>query len=118
MHKYIIRFNLNLVNNFRKINDKIVTMSLGSKIKEVRLKNKLYQSEFASIFGISRETLCGYEIGRREPDINFVRKVCVYFKLDANEMLEIDTKEQIDKIIKDLPNCEVCFKDKKKESIS
>ncbi len=106
---------MNLVNNFRKINDKIVTMSLGSKIKEVRLKNKLYQSEFASIFGISRETLCGYEIGRREPDINFVRKVCVYFKLDANEMLEIDTKEQIDKIIKDLPKCEVCFKDKKKE---
>ncbi|MBQ8749986.1 MAG: helix-turn-helix transcriptional regulator [Clostridia bacterium] len=69
-------------------------MSIGEKIKKVRLENGLYQKDLAKMLGIARETLTGYEVGRCEPDLQIIRKICVFLNISADELLEIDTKKQ------------------------
>ena len=46
---------------------KVAMMDTSMKIKELRKKTKMSQSEFSSYFGISIRTLQQWEQGRRTP---------------------------------------------------
>ena len=54
--------------------------SLGKKIKELRINNKLSQSELADILNVSDKTISSWENDRTIPDINLIFKLSNIFK--------------------------------------
>ena len=54
--------------------------SLGKKIKELRINNKLSQSELADILNVSNKTISSWENDRTIPDINLIFKLSNIFK--------------------------------------
>lgn len=52
---------------------------LGSKIKEMRLKNKLSQAVLADMLNVSDKTISSWETGRTIPDINLIFKLANIF---------------------------------------
>lgn len=75
-------------------------MNIGEKIKSLRIEAGLLQKDLAKMLNIARETMTGYEVGRSEPDVQTIRKICVFLNVSADELLEIDTKEQKEAILK------------------
>ena len=75
-------------------------MSFGLWIKKVRNDNNLTQKELAQIMCITRDLIAKYETDKIEPSYDFLKKFCVFFNLSADEVLEIDTREQKEKILK------------------
>ena len=75
-------------------------MNIGEKIKSLRIEAGLSQKDLAKMLNIARETMTGYEVGRSEPDVQTIRKICVFLNVSADELLEIDTKEQKEEILK------------------
>lgn len=71
--------------------------SIGQKLKTLRKSQKLTQQHVADKVGITRATLSNYEIDRRTPDLNTLRKLaeCYGCNLDyfgvvpADEVLEL-----------------------------
>ncbi|TGY42494.1 helix-turn-helix domain-containing protein [Clostridium perfringens] len=62
-------------------------MNLGNKIKELRLKQNLKQSELAEKAQISRVTLGNYERGTRVPHIINLKKIANALNVDVNELI-------------------------------
>ena len=75
-------------------------MNIGEKIKSLRIEAGLLQKDLAKMLNVARETMTGYEVGRSEPDVQTIRKICVFLNVSADELLEIDTKEQKEAILK------------------
>ena len=55
-------------------------MTLGEKIKKIRISNNLKQSELAEIFYVSEKTISSWENNRTIPDLNTIYKISDYFK--------------------------------------
>lgn len=62
-------------------------MNVGSKIKELRLKQNLKQSELAEKAEISRVTLGNYERGTRVPHIVNLKKIANALNVNVNELI-------------------------------
>ena len=63
-------------------------MSLGNKLKYLREKNNLTQSELAKILNKSRSTIAGYEINDRQPDLDTLQKIAEYFNVSTDYLLD------------------------------
>ena len=59
------------------------------KLKELREDNDYKQKEIAHILGISQNTYSQYELGRRKMPIEDLRKLCIFYKVSADEILDI-----------------------------
>ena len=55
-------------------------LTLGEKIKEIRISNNLKQSELAKILFVSEKTISSWENNRTIPDLNMIYKISDYFK--------------------------------------
>ena len=55
-------------------------LTLGDKIKKIRLSNNLKQSELAEILFVSEKTISSWENNRTIPDLNMIYKISDYFK--------------------------------------
>lgn len=62
-------------------------MSVGDKLKKLRLKKELTQCQLAEILQIDRSTICKYEKGYCEPTLDSLRKFSRYFGVDYNYLL-------------------------------
>lgn len=79
---------------------------IGSKIKELRIKNKLSQLELANLLYVSNKTISSWENNRTIPDINFIFKLCdifhtSFYSLVDNEYcnlnnIELEIKLKVD----------------------
>ncbi|MBO5064663.1 MAG: helix-turn-helix transcriptional regulator [Clostridia bacterium] len=58
---------------------------LCNRIKQFREYNKLKESTLADYLGISVDTYCDYESGRRQPDIDTVTKLAQCYKVTVDE---------------------------------
>lgn len=56
--------------------------TLGDRIKEIRLNNKMTQLQFGELFGLSRSHISGIETNAENPSDMFVRFVAYRFGLD------------------------------------
>lgn len=63
-------------------------MSLGSSIKELRANKKMTQTQLAKVLGVSRSTISLYELGLREPDIQFLQRISGYFNVSLDLILD------------------------------
>ena len=55
-------------------------LTLGEKIKKIRLSNNLKQSELAEMLFVSEKTISSWENNRTIPDLNIIYKISDYFK--------------------------------------
>ena len=60
------------------------------KIKELRIANNLSQIELAEKLQIAQNTLSQYENGKRDPDIDTLKKIADYFDVTTDYLLERD----------------------------
>lgn len=65
---------------------------VGERIKALRTIFGLTQEELAKELDISRSSLSLYETGKREPDYELLRKICKYFNVTADYLLNSETK--------------------------
>lgn len=61
---------------------------LGDKLKELRQKRGLSQQEISSALKINRGTYAHYEINKRQPDFDTLKKLAAFFNVDLNYLLE------------------------------
>lgn len=64
-------------------------MSIGQKIKELRLSDNMTQTEFGNKFGIVKSTVSLYESGKSTPNDEIKIKICEYFNVSMDYLLGI-----------------------------
>ena len=62
----------------------------GFRLKELRIENSLTQQQVAKIMGITRSAYSNYENGLRMPEMETLKKLCVYFKVSADYLLGLE----------------------------
>jgi transcriptional regulator with XRE-family HTH domain len=71
-------------------------MSIGTRIKELRKKHGLNQTELGKIVGLSHGTLAGIESGNNNATTETIIKLCEYFKVSSDYLLfGIETEQTI-----------------------
>lgn len=68
-------------------------MALNDRIKEARLKCGLTQEQLASIVGVAKSTITGYEKGNRIPTAAMVGTLADATNVDANFLYQDEVKE-------------------------
>ncbi len=64
------------------------------RLKELRLRNKLNQSKVAMDTHISQSNISGYENGNRHPDSQNLYRLCKYYNVSADFLLELSDIEK------------------------
>lgn len=62
-------------------------MEFGNILSDLRNKAKITQQELANVLGISRGTIGMYEIGKRDPDTETLKKIAQYFNVSVDYLL-------------------------------
>ncbi len=106
-------------------------MFQGSRLKQLRIKKGLTQSELGEIIGLNKSTICCYEKGTRQPPIENILDFIQIFNVSADYLLGSDylvktfenddiyeaiafTREEIifiEELRKDKTVCEVLLED-------
>ncbi|MFR7589975.1 MAG: helix-turn-helix domain-containing protein [Longibaculum sp.] len=63
-------------------------MSFGERLHELRKEKQISQEELADIIGVSRQTISRWESSTTSPDLISLEKLCQYFELSYDELLE------------------------------
>lgn len=79
-------------------------MGLGNTLKKLRLQKKMSQEDFAKMLGINRGTYAQYEIDRRTPDYETLKKIADFYHVSTDYLLgrEEKTENKADVDIKEL----------------
>ncbi len=73
---------------------------LNENLKKLRIENGLTQQKLASIFCTTRQNISHLESGYIEPNVDTIRKYCLYFDITADELLDLSTTQQKTSLIK------------------
>lgn len=79
-----------------------VTMS-SEKLRKLRKNKNLTQKQLAEILGLSPYAIIQYENGNREPNFNAIVKICTFFEIPVQELVE-DNNEYKDCILNSFDN--------------
>ena len=72
---------------------------VSKNIRMFRLARKLTQKQLANIIMVQDYTIGDWERGRSEPSLEDLRKLCVVFDISADELLDIETPMERQKVI-------------------
>lgn len=82
-------------------------MSIGERIKKLRNHLELTQEEFGTRIQSARNTIAGYEIGRREPSNQAIRLICTtygvneeWLRTGSGEMMTADASDELEALAK------------------
>lgn len=64
-------------------------MALYKNLKRVRMRTGKSQLEVANSVGISNAALSNYETGYREPDLETLKQLAVYYGVSLDELAEV-----------------------------
>ena len=59
------------------------------RLKELREDKDLKQKDLASILNIAQNTYSNYENGKTEPPYEIVKKLCLFYGVSADYILEL-----------------------------
>lgn len=62
-------------------------MGFSDNLKRVRLRTGMTQQQVADALGITKSTYCGYETGKRQPDIAKLRKLALQLCISVDALL-------------------------------
>ena len=71
-------------NNDNKSMEKNV---FGKNLKELRTEKGLSQRELGKEFGVCNQTISFWELGSREPDLDFLVKISDFFNVSIDYLL-------------------------------
>lgn len=63
-------------------------MKIGERIKELRIKNNMKQSDLGNALNVTGATISSWEIGRTEPRMGMIEKMCVLFHCSKTDIIE------------------------------
>lgn len=63
-------------------------VKIGKLIKEIRIKNKLTQKQFADKYGVTYQAVSKWENGKSIPDVALLKEISKDFNIDINDILE------------------------------
>lgn len=78
---------------------------MALRIRELRKKNNMSQSELAALVGVSTSTIGMYEQIRREPDMTMLIKISQVLNVSVDYLIgesDISTKFDIDDVAKNI----------------
>lgn len=71
-------------------------VDVGNRIKNLRISQKMTQSEFATRLGVTKSAISSYENGSRLPSYDILIKISRLFKVSTDYLLGcIDEKSQV-----------------------
>ena len=62
-------------------------MSMGYNIRHYRERAKLYQSDLGKALGVSAQAVSKWELGKAEPDLDSLIKMCELFDVSADVLI-------------------------------
>lgn len=65
-------------------------MLFSKRLKELRKKNSMTQSELGKLINVTKVSICGYEKGTRTPTIETLIDLADVFRVDINYLLGYD----------------------------
>ena len=68
--------------------------NIGKFIKDIRIKNKLTQSEFAEKLGVTYQAVSKWENGKNMPDIQILKNISEMFNVDINDILNGESSKK------------------------
>ena len=69
-------------------------MSFSEQLKKARLDAGLTQQQVAEAIGITNSTYCGYETGKRQPDVEKIRQIAKLLHTSGDQLLETGFAEK------------------------
>ncbi len=79
-------------------------MTIGEKIKELRIKHDLTQEKLADYLFVSYQAVSKWECGLSNPDLTLIEPLTKLFNVTSDELLGITPKEKIDSRYEELKN--------------
>lgn len=73
-----------------------IKMTIGEKIKELRIKHDLTQEKLADYLFVSYQAVSKWECGLSNPDLTLIAPLTKLFNVTSDELLGIIPKEEID----------------------
>ncbi|MFR1739739.1 MAG: helix-turn-helix domain-containing protein [Clostridium sp.] len=67
--------------------------NFGDRFKEQRQKKGLTQQELADIFHINRSSISRYEKNQQVPEVQLLQKICDFFEVSIDYLVNGDTNE-------------------------
>ncbi|MFZ5989269.1 MAG: helix-turn-helix domain-containing protein [Bacillota bacterium] len=62
-------------------------MAFAAMLKQLREENRLSQKDIADYLGITRQAVASYELAKREPDYDVLKKLADYFGVSVDYLL-------------------------------
>lgn len=75
-------------------------MEIGKMISKLRTEKDLSQRELASILGVSNGAIGMWETGKRQPDLDTIKKIATFFKVPTDYLLGVGIFENWDVLLK------------------
>ena len=63
---------------------------VAQRIKEIRVENKLNQSNFGKSISVSQDTISLWEKGKSLPNTEFIIAICNKYKISADYLLGLE----------------------------
>lgn len=79
-------------------------MTIGEKIKELRIKHDLTQEKLADYLFVSYQAVSKWECGLSNPDLTLIAPLTKLFNVTSDELLGITPKEELDIRYEELKN--------------
>ena len=70
-------------------------MEFNDRLKKLRLNNDLTQKEASELIGLKRSAYSLYELGKREPTLETLKRIAIDFKVSVDYLLGIEGNETI-----------------------
>lgn len=67
-------------------------MSFTDQLKKARKSTGMTQEQAAKALSIDKSTYCGYETGKRKPDVERIKELARLFNVKADVLLETNTE--------------------------
>ena len=62
-------------------------IKFSRRLKELRLENKLKQSELANVLSVDQRSISNWEKGVRQPDFETLEKIAKFFNVTTDYLL-------------------------------
>jgi transcriptional regulator with XRE-family HTH domain len=65
-----------------------MSCAFGNKLKEIREQSGFKQFEVAKALNLNKATVCKWERGRLEPNLDDLKKLAAFLDVSADELLD------------------------------
>ena len=71
-------------------------LNMGERIKQLRIKKLLTQSQLSERLGITKSAVCAYEAGTRYPSLDMLIKLAQSFNVSTDFLLGVEKIQSLD----------------------